>query len=33
MISQRTRLLDGDGLWSPLTVSRLPYALSFVPRI
>lgn len=33
MMPQRTRLLDGDGLWSLLTVSRLTYALSFVPRI
>lgn len=33
MIPQRTRLLDGDGLWSPLTDPWLPYALSFVTRI
>lgn len=33
MMPERTRLLDGDGLWPLLTVSQLTCALSFVPRI
>ena len=33
MIPQPARLSYGDGLWSPLTGSRLLNALAFVPRI